>query len=240
MCCFSGAISRIGNTRIFARATDSDTQYLVYQMEYAADTDLAMILPLPTPPNASEAALRFIDLSAYPQFFQDLAQGFPKPRSLPALGESTAQSDLQVQRVGSFDASFVPSRAEFARLDARFRIADELWDEFPEYHDYGFAVFKLRPDAHTVHPMAFEFPMRDARLLFFPTVHIHNNKVEANAYFDHDLFCQHHVGWLRSYDNAQAFMNIPATQGIVAPDKRVERLTVRGIHPNSDIVLELA
>lgn len=240
MCCFSGDISRVANTRIFARATAKGAQFLVYQMEYAAENELAMILPLPTPPNAPEDAVRFIDLSAYPHFFQDLAQGFPLSRSLPTLGEPAAPSTLRVQRVGSFDASFVPSRADFARLDARFRIGDELWDEFPEYHDYGFAVFKLRPDAHTVHPMAFEFPMRDTHLLFFPTVHIHNNKVEPNAYFDHDLFCQAHVGWQRSYDNAQAFMNIPLTHGIVAPDKRVERLTVRGIHPNSDIVLELA
>ncbi|MBI4672760.1 MAG: hypothetical protein HY741_13960 [Chloroflexi bacterium] len=246
MCCFSGNISRVANTRIFARATGSGTQYLVYQMEYAADNDLAMILPLPTLPNAPEDAVRFIDLSGYPQFFQDLAGGFPVSRSLPTLGEPASQSTLRVQRVGSFDASFAPSRADFARLDARFRIADELWDEFPEYHDYGFAVFKLRAavasdrHAHTVHPMAFEFPVRDPHLLFFPTVHIHNGKVEANAYFDHDLFCQAHVGWMRSYDAAQAFMQIKLTQGIVAPDKRVERLTVRGIHPNSDIVLELA
>jgi hypothetical protein len=63
--------------------------------------------------------------------------------------------------------------------------------------------------------------------------------VPANAYFDHDLYCQHHVNWMRSYDNAQAFMHIPLTQGIIAPNKRVEWLSVRGMHPNSDILLKV-
>jgi hypothetical protein len=232
MSCFSGTVSRVGNTRIFARASGSGTQYLVYQMEYAADDDLALILPLPTPPNSSADAVRWIDLSTYPQFFQDLTNGFP-------LGETVPQHAPKALRVGSFDASFVPSRADFAPLDARFRIDDAVWDQLPEYHDYGFAVFKLRADARTVQPIAFEFPTRDAHLLFFPTVHIHNGELKADEYFDHDLFCQARVGWMRSYDNAQAFMQIAAAQNIVAPDKRVERLTVRGIHPNSDIVLHL-
>jgi hypothetical protein len=232
MGCFSGNVARVGNTRIFARATGSGTQYLVYQMEYAADDDLALILPLPTPPNSSADAVRWIDLSTYPQFFQDLTNGFP-------LGETAPQHAPKMSRVGSFDASFVPTRADFARLDARFRIDDAVWDQLPEYHDYGFAVIQLRADAQTVHPIAFEFPTRDPNWLFFPTVHIHNAQAPGDVYFDHDLFCQARVGWMRSYDNAQAFMRIPAAQNIVAPDKRVERLTVRGMHPNSDIVLEL-
>ena len=239
MCCFSGNVSHVANTRIFARATERNTQYLVYQMEYTAQNDLAMILPLPTPPNAAEDAMRFIDLSAYPEFFQDMAKGFPQPRSLPTLADTTGKSNLAVKRVGSFDASFVPTRADFARLDARFRIDDAVWDELPEYNDFGFAVFQLRADAHTVHPMAFEFPMRNSQLLFFPTVHIHDGKVEANAYFDHDLYCQHHVNWMRSYDNAQSFVNIARAQKIVAPDKRIEHLSVRGMHPNSDILVEI-
>lgn len=234
MSCFSGNVSRVAHTRIFARVTDHATQFLVYQIEYAADNDLAMILPLPTPPDSTADAVRFMDLSAYPQFFADLANGFPKTR-----GDAPA-SKISTQRVGSFDASFVPSRADFARLDARFRIDDAVWDELPEYHDYGFAVFKLRADARTVHPLALEFSTRNSELVFFPTVHIQNGRVEANSYFDHDLFCQHHVNWMRSYENAQSFLQTKLTQGIVALDKRVEWLNVRGIHPNSDIVLEIA
>lgn len=238
MCCFSGSVSNVSNTRIFARATGKDTQFLVYQMEYTAYNDLAMILPLPTPPTAGPDAVRFIDLSAYPQFFSDLENGMPQMLGAPAPGAG-ASDKIQVQRVGSFDASFVPARADFAQFDEQFRIADTAWDKLPEYTDYGFAVLKLRADARTVHPIAFEFNTRNPHLLYFPTVHIHDGHVEANAYFDHDLYCQHNVNWMRSYDSAQAFMNMPLTQGIVAPDQRVEWLAVRGMHPNSDIVLEI-
>lgn len=239
MCCFSGTVTNVANTRIFARAAGKGTQFLVYQMDYTAHNDLAMILPLPTPPNASQDAVRFIDLSAYPQFFSDLAKGMPKPGGEPKSGGDESDK-IRAQRAGSFDASFVPSRADFARLDEQFRIADTAWDQLPEYNDYGFAVFKLRADARTVHPIAFEFSTRSPNLLFFPTVHIHDGRAEANAYFDHDLYCQHHTNWMRSYDNAQAFMNMRLTQSILAPDKRVEWLAVRGMHPNSDIVLEIA
>lgn len=239
MSCFSGSVSQVANTRIFARAGGKGSQFLVYQMDYKADNDVAMILPLPTPPDASPDAVRFIDLSAYPQFFTDLAKGMPKPSGMEQPGDVPPQK-IPPQRVGSFEASFAPSRAALAQLDAPFRIDDAVWDELPEYHDFGFAVFKLRAAARTVHPIAFEFQTRTPNLLFFPTVHIRDGKVAANAYFDHDLYCQHHVNWMRSYDNAQAFMNIALTQGAVAPDKRVEWLSVRGMHPNSDIVLEIA
>jgi hypothetical protein len=238
MSCFSGTVSHVANTRIFARATGKGSQFLVYQMDYTTDNDLAMLLPLPTPPDAGQDAVRFIDLSAYREFFADLEKGMPKPRGMEQPGDVPPQK-ISVQRVGSFDASFAPSRTALAQLDAPFRIDDAVWDELPEYSDFGFAVFKLRADARTVHPIAFEFQTRSPKLLFFPTVHIRNGSVPANAYFDHDLYCQHHVNWMRSYDNAQAFMHIPLTQGIIAPNKRVEWLSVRGMHPNSDILLKV-
>ncbi len=239
MSCFSGPISRVVNTRLFARATATGSQFLVYQMEYKADNDLAMILPLPTPPAAVTDAVRFIDLSAYPQFFSDLAKGMPKPRGADALSDAPAYKNFQTHGK-NFETSFAPSRAALAELDAPFRIDDAVWNELPEYHDYGFAVVKLRAAANAAPLLALEFKTRNPRLLFFPTVHIQDGHAPANVYFDHDLYCQHHVNWMRSYDNAPSFMHIALTQNIVAPNKRVEWLAVRGMHPNSDIVLEIA
>ena len=46
-------------------------------MSYAAAADLAMVLPLPVPPNPPEDAVRFINLQRYPSFFDDMARGFP-------------------------------------------------------------------------------------------------------------------------------------------------------------------
>ncbi len=237
MCCFSGNVSRVANTRIFGRVTPNATQILVYQMEYAAESDLAMILPLPTPPHAADDAVRFIDLSAYPEFFTDMEKGFPYTRQ-PVTGHGR-KPQLQVQTVGSFDASFVPSQKDFERLDARFRLPADAWKELPEYDDFGFAVFKLRADAHTVHPLAFEFPTRNPQLLYFPTVHIHDGHVAEEANFDHDLYCQARAGWLRSYNGAGSFMDMERAQGVVDPNERISRMTVQGMHPNSDILVGL-
>jgi len=232
---FSGVVSTVANTRIFARATEQGTQYLVYQTEYASASDLALIVPIPTPPGTSRDAVRFIDLSAYPEFFVNLASGF----SIARGGVVNASAQASIQQVGSFNATFLPSLADFSQLDARYRISDEIWKQLPEYNDYGFAVFTLRAAAQTMHPIALEFPVRNPNLLYFPTVNLHASTFEQDSYFDHDLFCQAHVDWLRSYDVAQSFMDIDRAQGILDPNQRVERFTVLGIHPNSDIVLTL-
>ena len=102
------------------------------------------------------------------------------------------QPQLVVHEVGSFEASFVPTRRDFSRLDQRFRLPDDVWQALLGYDDWGFAVFKLGPMSRLtgVHPMAFEFPQRDPDRLFFPAVHVHNGRVEPWATFDHRLYCQ--------------------------------------------------
>ena len=74
MCCFSGPVSHVGNTKIFARAGDDGRQLLAYQMRFSTAADVAMILPLPVPKGVPDRALRFIDLQGYPGFFDDLDQ----------------------------------------------------------------------------------------------------------------------------------------------------------------------
>ena len=74
-------------------------------------------------------------------------------------------------RIVAFDPRW---RADFARLDERFRLPEVLFDAVPHYVDYGFAVFQLRPGNVTVHPMALTFPTRAPDRLFFPTVHVHD------------------------------------------------------------------
>ncbi len=58
--------------------------------------------------------------------------------------------------MGSFEASFVPTRRDFSRLDQRFRLPDDVWQALLGYDDWGFAVFKLGPMSRLtgVHPMA--------------------------------------------------------------------------------------
>jgi len=51
---------------------------------------------------------------------------------------------LKVEQVGSFEASFVPTLADFQRLDPRFRLPDTVWQQLGRYAKYGFAIFQLK------------------------------------------------------------------------------------------------
>lgn len=237
MSTFTGTVSHVGNTRIFARAAGNGNQFLVYQMEYSAGNDLAMILPLPTPPDTTADQVRFINMSGYHEFFSAMENGFPLTRNMPYT--TMQPKRLMTQQVGSYQVSFVPSVAELSKLEDKFRLPESVWKSLPEYNEFGFAVFKLRAGTNTVHPLALEFPMRNPQLLFFPTTHIRDGQVAEEAVFDHDLFCQAKAGWLRSYDVAGAFMDMDRTEGIVDPNERISRMTVQGMHPNSDILVGL-
>ena len=253
MCIFSAVVGAVADTRIFARFSNSDRQFLVYSMSYAAESELAMILPLPVPPvETDEDAVRFIDLSDYAKFFSDMKKGFPEYRPRGDLRSrapvAASAPKLRVHSVGSFDASFVPTLSDFVRLDSRFRLPADVWAHLPTYSDYGFAVFKLKPGARRVHPMAFEFPTRDAEQLFFPTVHVHDGKVDDQAWFDHSLYCQVEGGletWRTSSSDpegqlpipASEFMNIPKTLGLVNPVTPIYWQRMLGVRENRDILL---
>ncbi len=269
MCCFSQPVELVSNTNIFARSADG-RQFLVYGMTYAARTELAMVLPLPVPPRPAEDAVTFINLERYPDFFQDMRRGFP-PQTDAWLSRApmaaAAGPQLQVHDVGDFEASFVPTLADFSRLNPRFQIPAEAWDRLPAYRDYGFAVFKLKSSAprsmanvlrkllgggfsgsagspRRVHPMAFSFPRRNSDLLYFPTVHIHDRAVHPDAYFDHVLYCQANSelseflqGWEESPQPASGFINCARTQGIVDPDQPCWRLPLHGRLQNKDTLI---
>lgn len=222
MCLFSREMEYVANTRIFARA-DGDHQLLVYQMTVSDGHDAAMILPLPIPPGGSEEAVHFIGMQDSYEFFRDLAVLFidfseslsDEKSIIFSLG---VRPYLPVQNVGEYEASFVPSLADFERLDPRFRLPPSVWSQLAMYADWGFAVFKLRlnpapPKLSTqasrsltertrggqpllpkrireIHPMAFRFPRRDPGQLFFPTMHVHDGAWHHEATFDHLIYAQ--------------------------------------------------
>lgn len=242
MCIFSKSIEHVGATRIFGRGV-GDRQRLAYAMDFAAKEELAMILPIPVPPGSAEAAVRFLDLSGYETLFDDLRAAFPVPQARSAsfgLDLDASLSTLEVHRVGAFDASFVPTASDFARLDPRFRLPGSLLPAMPAYGDWGFAVFSLRGDGtdEHVHPMAFEFPRRDPARLFFPTVHVHDGAVHAEAVFDHELYAQGELAglarWERSPAPASRSVDASRTRGLVDGDALLHRLTLRGMLDNAD------
>lgn len=249
MCIFSAHVSSVANTNIFARSSIDGKQFLVYGMQYRADSELAMILPLPTSVSPTEDAVRFIDLSDYPQFFDDMADAFigPPTRGAAATAAFGSKPTLKVHEVGSFQASFVPRLKDFARLDSRFRLPNQAWEQMPQYGDHAFAVFKLRAGEKKIHPMAFEFPRRNPQELFFPTVHVHDGIVEAKAYFDHSLYFQ--TPRIRvdvpfsmaddlSPEPAKQFMDIAKTRGIVEANTVIQNQRLEGMRINRDIVVK--
>ncbi len=247
----------MAKTRIFARSLPDGEQALVYSMSVAIAEDLAMILPLPVPPKPAEDAVRFVDLSGYPSFFQDLDSAFPAPisRGRSAFGTQTfalESKKLEVHRVGEFDASFVPTRGDFGRLDERFQLDPHIWDQLPQYRDHGFAVFKLasqrswfrRVRQQTIHPMAFVFPRRDPRVLFFPTVHVHDGEVHERAEFDHQLYCQPDeltaatFGWRASEGEVGRYVKAERTAELVAASAPAYKRELTGQHANVDITID--
>lgn len=256
MCIFTGSVRDVSGTAIFARRSDDSHQVLVYSMALSASSDVAMVLPLPVPPGSSESAVRFIDLSLYPKFFTDLDRAFPR-KFTPSLSRSfspPASSRLAVHEVGSFEASFVPTRDDFSRVDPRFRLSDDVWRALPGYDDWGFAVFKLGPMSRLtgVHPMAFEFPQRDPDRLFFPTVHVHDGGVRPLAAFDHSLYCQgvdaarlercarsfeSGFHWEESTIALGRVIAADRAKDIVRPDQQGFRVEIVGPYPNIDVVI---
>ena len=248
MCIFSQPVKTVSGTRIFARLQDR-RQYLAYEMRLAAAQDLAMILPLPTRAR-DEGQVKFIDLSGYAKFFDDMEKCFPMPLSRGfGLGAQAASlsAPLVVHQVGAFEASFVPALADFTRLDARFRLADDIWRQFPAYADYGFAVFQLRAGDARVHPMALGFETRDPSTLYFPTSHVHDGAAHPTAHFDHSLYAQGAAGtdWKqgevlpRNVMDFGNFLIADRTRGLVQRDAPVLRRTLRGEYPNQDIRLSV-
>jgi hypothetical protein len=249
MCCFTRPVKEVNTTRIFARVTEGNRQALVYSMHVEAKEPLAMVLPLPVPQGTGEKGVAFINLKDYSEFFSDMERGFPPPErdrsfhGLEAIPASAAAS-LEVVEVGDFEASFVPTEKDFARLDPRFRLPEGAWNKLPLYQDYGFAVFKLKPGLQSVQPMAFSFPRRDKSALFFPTVHIHDGKVHAEAEFDHVLYCQPREGeplkhddkvaWEESRGHARSFMNMGRVKGLLDPDQHCYKTAMNGQLPNRD------
>jgi hypothetical protein len=263
MCCFSpvsapvGLLARlfsslhtptvhVADTSIFARFTGITTQALVYSMELSVAGDVAMILPLPVRPGSGEDGATFVSLADHAKFFDNMRSLFTMP--MPAQARSAKggfhlplpEPRLKVHEVGSFEASFVPTMRDFGRLDERFRLPDSVWRGLGMYEDWGFAVFRLKAGRKKhIHPMALRFETRDRERIFFPTVHVHDGQVHADARFDHELYYQRASATGAHASDMRAFMQ-PASDalGLVAKDASVFRRELRGRLPNQDTWIE--
>jgi hypothetical protein len=274
MCCFSipaasgGLFARlfgkrpsvsVSGTRIFARV-EAGVQQLVYSMSVTTPGDVAMVLPLPVAPGTDEQALSFVDLSGYDSFFDHLSLLFELPVTAQAKGGFQVlrhAPKLEVHQVGSFEASFVPTLADFDRLDSRFRLPASVWDQRPEYSRFGFAVFKLKRGKRAkIHPMAMRFPSATPDTIFFPTLHVHDGALHLHAEFEHDLYFQlpkdftpdllppggaesakHHG---RSYEPAKSRVDVTRSKELVDGEAPVWHWPLHAELPNADTRVKIA
>ncbi|MCA9575121.1 MAG: hypothetical protein KC668_06780 [Myxococcales bacterium] len=242
---------RVSGTSIYVRAEGS-RQLVVYAMSLASRSDAAMILPLPVRPGTPEdEAHRFVALDGCPDLFDQLELLFAPPMQTLSKGHGllraqSARPRIAVTSVGSFEASYVPSVSDFDRLDPRFRLPPDVWSQLPRYQDYGFAVFKLKAGDAKVHPMALWFDTRDDQRLFFPTVHVHDGRVHAQADFDHKLYWETATPTADTSTEGAAWFEDPETEALRVPDAikarapsvfgdgLVRRRVMRGPFPNED------
>jgi hypothetical protein len=237
MCIFSGPVEKVNGTNVFCRM-EQGIQTLVYGMSVYASRDVSMILPLPVKPGTQE--INFIALDGYPNFFQDMENGFVEKSKGLSRGLDTLSVDslrtLKVEKVGNFEASFVPTLQDFDRIDGRFKLSPSVWASLPQYSDFAFAVFQLTKPEGEIHPMAFQFASRWS-YLFFPTVHIHNGELHHYEHFDHRLYCQSDyptAEWRSSYSPTSSFMKLEKAKDILHPTARISLRKMIGKFPNMD------
>ena len=241
MCVFTAPVEQVSNTRIFGRVA-AEQQFVVYEMNFSAAQDVAMVLPIPVVAGASENVVRFISLEHYADFFGDLNRLFPVAMQAgmsPGVASAAAAArTLVVHEVGAFEASFVPTIADFSRLDPRFQLPEQVWNQLPDYKDFGFAVFQFAAgNGQHAHPMAFSFPTRNPECVFFPTVHIHDGYVHPQAMFDHSLYCQTDgspAGWEISEYLPSSMIDLERTRGVIVDGQAVCRRKLRGRLKNTD------
>jgi hypothetical protein len=275
MCCFTEPVDDVSKTFIFARV-EAGRQYLAYQMSLRfgvgfdeVETDpigeepetnpsdsrsaaggLAMVLPVPL---SVGGKFRFIDLTGSREMFNWLEEQFPDPwqlRSGEVVTLDAGDSFLEVERVGAYDASFVPTWSDFSRLDPRFRFKGPALEAMQRrYPDWSFAVFCLRPGAQNVQPMAFSFETRLGSRAFFPCLHVHDGHLRPSAAYDHVLYGQGDrfeevagtwgqdtgPGWKKS--TSVWARKADQTLGIVQTGRPVARLAIVGERKNADVAV---
>jgi hypothetical protein len=254
MCILTQPVSRIAKTKIFVSELSDNRRATIYQMEIAAPTAAAMVLPVPVdtrdydPDNPdAEDIIDFIDLSDYRQIFDDMERSFPqadRPRGITKL----YRSPLPTVPVGDYVASFVPNYEAFERLDPLFRLSPTAVTAMQRAADYrhcGFAVFQLRDIATPtqIQPMAYTYCTNRPRQLFFPTLHLHDgHDVPEVAEFDHQLYMQQSqhfdTGWKVGTHEGALAVSLRESHGLLRRGRRLLRGTFYGKFPNRDTIIE--
>ncbi len=238
MSCFTRPVTQVVRTRLFARAVD-DRQVLAYAAAVKTPHDVAMVIPLPTPPGTSSSAVRFIDLSSYATFFGDLRRAFPPSAARPP-SRSFSPNLATLLAAGPLEGTFLPSFGDFDRFEPWHRLSATVVTHHRHYTDWGFALFKLRGETvvQEIRPFAIEFPRRDPSQLYFPT---YDGSIKPEASFDHILYWQPQRGRPEGAIGAhelRRMVDIDRTRGAVDPALPLATRAIHGAQANADTFID--
>jgi hypothetical protein len=257
----------ISDTNIFAGNLGGTRRSLVYEMKINIEEPAAMVLPVPTSPGTEIEFVDLSKFPTFFKTLDNLFPIWNTKAFSRRLSASLDYDTIKVETVGDFIASFVPTVRDFSRLDERFRLPVEIADQLA-YGSFSYAVFQLSPegqarqgDGYTgkyrdrfvaaptsshpvtqkVHPMAFIYETADDAedTLFFPTVHVHDGRVNAFENFDHALY----AGWSSGIGNfeksgATKFPALEQAKGLVTDSMTFSRSKAfRGSMKNGDVVV---
>jgi hypothetical protein len=248
---FSTPVRVAGTFNFFARAAraHTDHQFLACNFRYEAETAFTLILPLPTPPDAPANAVRFINLSGYDGFFQDVRRGFPVLTRDPEKQSLTDRLREKVRDWLDLDTTqielaFFPNQPVLAEMSNRWPLSAAVWAALKPYANFGLVGLKLEAGANRLPPIAFEFPRSTPAELFFPTAH--NLPRSAALNVKHALYAQtphrspawristgpddHRQRWL-----ARNFVKVDRTLGLIDPDQPIVARRLSGPADNLDV-----
>lgn len=189
-----------GSKRVYKQPSGRPLQLVIYsnnvtKQESALASDLgeegvsrptAMILPFPLIKGTNR--VKILDMSRYPNFFDDLDLLFPQElegsRSFTNSYSDSDNEPLPVQYVGGYKASIVPNFKNFDRLQYHeFNLSPDVKELLATYYSsgFGFMVCILTRSSTQYHPFAYVHEIREDRKLFVPTRHYHR-KTSANPF----------------------------------------------------------
>ncbi|HIA03134.1 MAG TPA: hypothetical protein EYN66_14715 [Myxococcales bacterium] len=238
MAIFSQPVEAVADINIFARMNGT-RQILVIALRMTSSIDTSLVVPLPIAMNAGDSPVKFIDFSENTAYFAALRRGFTNAAGTRERrsGDEAGAPTMRYMSSGPYAEHFISDISDFESLDLSAQFPPELSGTFSPYLKYGFAVFQLRAGRNVrVKPMALEFETRHPDKLYFPTYEFSDGITRSSYRFDTVLFCQHaeRAGWDETRGTANSYMQMDELQGILSPERLVQRFALNGDLPNED------
>lgn len=167
-------------------------QLTAYEMTWNNTDGKANALILAVPAKAEDVEL--VDLSDHPKIFKKLHEIFHPPEAVmrggPRLsfGGGDTKPYIQVQEVGSYKVSVVPSFEDLDRVDPELlTVTKKAKDALAEYAgEFCFLVAVLQ-DRGRIHPLAYIHPV-NKHGVFVPTKHEHGDDDGGFPEWDHSVY----------------------------------------------------